>query len=98
MNYIMTNGLVSGELNLILKNNRKDVLFMMTVNNCVTMIERSKLIAAEIDLKFKTLTPEERAHEELISLLERSKYLNEQYAMFIGGMVVNDGDARITSM
>lgn len=66
----------------------------MTVSDCYTSIKDAKNLLASIECKFKTLTEEEQAQEDLVHLLENSKNCIESFIYAMGNISV-DGNGSI---
>ena len=66
----------------------------MTVSDCYTSIKDARNLLASIECKFKTLTEEENAQKDLVSLLENSKICIEAFVYAMGNISV-DGNGSI---
>ena len=67
----------------------------MTVSDCYMSIKDAKNLLANIECKFKTLTEEENAQKDLISLLENSKNCIESFIYTMGNISI-DGNGNIS--
>ena len=66
----------------------------MTISDCYASIKDAKNLLASIECKFKTLTEEENAQEDLVRLLENSKSCIEGFIYAMGTISV-DGTGSI---
>ena len=67
----------------------------MTVSDCYNSIKDARNLLASIECKFKTLTEEENAQKDLVSLLENSKNCIEAFIYTIGNISI-DGNRSIS--